>query len=519
MKKIFKFLKHPLTWIIFFGFALRFYGVKNFPVLHDEIMSILDGVNKTKESLAHFFYIASLENSLGIMPLYFWIERLFTDIIRQNNWGLRVFPLIFGVLTIILAYYVIKKRFNKSLAILSSFIVAFSDIFIWVTSKAQFFEVILVPLSFLIFFFLTSENKNKFYWASLFFTLMLFTYFGKGLFFVLCLFLWYALCKIFDLNRLKIKWAEIILVVKKELLQFSSFFLLPLAWLISAQFIVFSKGPIYNAVGLGEINSIWKMLYLTTFGYGIHAKQFLVGSPRDAFLVFDNIHIWPVTGLLFIPFLFGLMILIYRAFSHWKEGNILFKKDSYLLIFALVPFFFLIFRGIISARFHLLYFLPFVIISSMGLYQISYFFEKNKNRILYPILILALGIYGSYISSWKNWYYFVFNWDFFYKLCGIIVFLIILYFLIGFLAKINKKVFVRSFIGVFLFLLIIINFFFGPMVWGINAPWAPASDNKLNYLEGDEETIIDFALEQNNPKICNKLPENYKEMCLNRFKD
>ena len=115
MKKNFKFLKHPLTWVIFFGLALRLYGVKNFPVLHDEIMSILDGVNKTKESVIHFFYIASLENTLGVMPLYFWIERLFTDIIGQNNWGLRLFPLSMGILTIYLAYYVIKKRFNKIL--------------------------------------------------------------------------------------------------------------------------------------------------------------------------------------------------------------------------------------------------------------------------------------------------------------------------------------------------------------------------------------------------------------------
>ncbi|MBA4320028.1 MAG: hypothetical protein C0412_16630, partial [Flavobacterium sp.] len=168
MTKIFKFLKHPLIWIMFLGFSFRFYGLKNFPVLHDEIISILEGVNKTKESLLHFFYIASLENTLGIMPLYFWVERLFSEILGQNNWGLRIFPLLMGLLTIYLAYYIVEKRFNRNTAILSSFIVAIFDIFVWVTSKAQFFEVILIPLSFLIFFFLTSENKNKFYWASLF---------------------------------------------------------------------------------------------------------------------------------------------------------------------------------------------------------------------------------------------------------------------------------------------------------------------------------------------------------------
>lgn len=521
MKKNFKIITHPLIWIVLLGFSFRFYGIKNFPVLHDEIMSILDGVNKTKSSWIHFFYIASLENTLGIMPFYFWIERAFTDLIGLNNWGLRLFPLFSGILTIVLAYYIIKKRFNKNLAILSSFIVAFSDIFIWVTSKAQFFEVILVPLSFLIFFFLTSKNKKRFYWASLFFSLMFFTYFGKGLFLLFCFFFWYALCKIFDLVRVKLKRTEIFSIIKKELLQFSSFFWLLLAWFISCHFFVFSKGPIQNAVGLGEIDSIWKMLFLTTFGYGVLTKQFLAGSPRGAFLVFNNLHIWPVTSLLFIPFIFGLGILIYRTISNWKEGNaFLFKRNSLLCVFALTPLLYIISKGIISARFHLLYFLPFTIITSIGLSETFFLFEKKK--ILFLGFILSSGIYGAYVSSWKNWYYSVFNWDLFYKLCGILLGLIFFYLAVGFLTKIKKEIFVGIFIGVFLFLLIIINFFFGPLIWGKKAAWGPAYDNKLApatdyYIEGDEGSIINFALEKNNLGICYKLPEEWKKTCLERF--
>jgi len=521
MEKISKILKHPLTWIIFLGFSFRFYGVKNFPVLHDELMSILDGVNKTKESLLHFFFIAPMENSLGIMPLYFWVERFFTDIFGQNNWGLRLFPLISGVLTIALAYWVIKKQFNKNLAILSSFIVAFSDIFLWTTSKAQFFEVILVPLSFLVFYFLTSENKKKFYFASLLLALMLFTYFGKGLVWIACSLVWYTLVKIFDFVRLKTKWPEVILTTKKELLQFSSFFWIPLIWIIAAQILVFSKGPIQNAVGLGEIDSVWKILFITTFGYGFLTKQFLAGSPKGAFLVFDNLHAWPVTGLLFIPFLFGLGILIYRTILDWKKINTpLFKRDSFLLIFALIPLLYIISKGIISVRFHLLYFLPFVIITSIGLSKAFSLFEKRK--ILFFGFILSLGIYGAYISSWENWYYSVFNWDFFYKLSATIITLIILYFMIGVFTKIDKKIFLTSSLGIFLFFLIIINLFHGPLIWGKKAAWEPAYDNKLApapeyYIEGNEESVINFAFEKNNPDICYKLPEKWKNTCLERF--
>jgi len=522
MEKIFKFLKHPLTWIIFLGFLLRFLGVKNFPVLHDEIISILEGVNKTKISWLHFFYIASLENCLGIMPLYFWIERLFTDILGPNNWGLRIFPLLMGLFTIYLAYYIIKKRFNKDIAILSAFLVAISDIFVWVTSKAQFFEVILVPLSFVVFYFALSENRKKFYYISLAFSLMLFTYFGKGVFLFFSFLLWYFISKLFDLICLKIPLKELILTTKKELLQLLAFFLIPLLWIISAHFLVFSKGPINSAVGLGEVNNIWKMLYLTTFGYGVQTKQFLKGTPRDAFLVFDNIHVWPITSLLFIPFLFGSIFLILELISNWKKKeDFLFKRNSYILTLGLVPFSFILFRGIISERFHLFYFLPFVVICAIGLQQI--FLSFSKNKILPFIFIFILATYGAYVSSWQNWYYKVFDWDLFLKIFLIINFAIIFYFIIGFITKISKENLFKILLGTFLLILLVINFFFGPLVWGKIAGWNPAADNKLSpapgyYVEGNEESVINFALKKRNSNICYKLPQEWEEKCLSNFK-
>jgi MFS family permease len=259
------------------------------------------------------------------------------------------------------------------------------------------------------------------------------------------------------------------------------------------------------------------MLYFTTFGYGTQTKQFLAGSRRGAFLVFDNIHIWPVTSLLFIPFIFGLGILIYKVIIHWRSGNDLFKRDIFLLI-SLVPLFYIIFRGIISARFHLLYFVPFVIISSLGIFKVFSFLKEGKNRILSFVFLLSLGVYGSYVSSWENWYYGIFNWGHFYKTLSIIFILIAILFFIEIFRKINRKIFAVGLVGIFLLLLTGISFLFGPLVWGINAAWAPAFDNKLNYLEGDEETVINFAVAKNKPAICNKLPIEYQERCLDCFK-
>jgi len=495
---------------------MRLYGVIKFPVLHDELMSILDGVQKTKESLISFFFKASLENTMGMTPLYFWIERFFTDVFGKNNWGLRFFPLVSGIVTIYLAYWVIKKEFGKNVALFCAFLVAFSDTFLWATSKAQFFEVILVPLSFLVFYFLTTENRNKYYWISLCFSLMLLTYFGKGFFLFFVFLFWYGISKFFDWIKLKQSFKMILLKLKKELLQLSSFLSLPLIWLVLAHFFVFKRGVIENVIGLGRMDSIWKMVYLTTFGYGIHTKQFLANSPRGAFLVFDNLHIWPVTTLLFVPFLVGLLILIQRMIKNWKKGNPSFKKDSFLFVSSL-SFLLLVLKGIISARFHLFYFVPFLILTSLGIKKLFSLFQEGKNKVLTFIFFLAWGIHISYASSWENWYYVVFDWSQFFKILSIIIPLILGFLFLGFFTKIDKKVFAKIIIGLLLFFLVGISFFFGPLLWGIDFAWEPAFDNKLNYLEGNEESVIDFAIKKNNPEICQKLPQDYKEKCSASF--
>jgi 4-amino-4-deoxy-L-arabinose transferase-like glycosyltransferase len=122
-----KILKHPLFWIVLIGFLVRLYGVLTFPILHDEIDSILEGIKKTRASLIDFFFKASLEHCLSITPLYFWVERIFIGIFGETNIGLRFFPLLSGILTPILAYFVVKKYFNEKIVILSAFFVTLRE--------------------------------------------------------------------------------------------------------------------------------------------------------------------------------------------------------------------------------------------------------------------------------------------------------------------------------------------------------------------------------------------------------
>jgi hypothetical protein len=511
-----KFLKHPLTWIVLIGFLIRIYGFLKFPVLHDEIMSILEGVRKTKVSLIDFLFKASTENCLGITPLYFWIERFFVEIFGENNVGLRFFPLLSGIFTPILAYFIIKKYFKEEIALLSSFFTAFSSSFIWSTSKSQYFEVLILPFLFLIFYFVFSKNKNKFIFISFFFFLIFFTYFGKGLALFLIFLAWYAITKIFGILWKKGDFSEI----KKEICQLFSIFLILFIWFVLAQFLVFSKGPIESAVGLGRINSIWEMVFLTTFGYGIASKQFLSGSPRGSFLIYDDIHIWPTETLLFIPFLAGLIIVFKKAFLNLKQKNIEeFKIYSFLLISTALPLCYILSLGLISARFHFLYFVPLVIISALGLEKIFNLPKGNKKIAILVFFIFCLHI--SYASSWESWYYKIFNWDKFYSFSVLSLIFTIFYALALIIYK-NLETIKNLVIMLFLTSIIAFNLSNGPLIWGKKAAWEPAFDNKLKpcpdcYAEKSEEELINFAIIKKDSKICLKLPENYKNICLEKF--
>lgn len=516
MRTFLKILKHPLFLAIFLGFFIRFYGFLNFPVLHDEVMSILAGVEKTKNSIIDFFFGASLKNCLGLTPLYFWIERFFTDIFGKNNIGLRIFPLISGIFTSILAYFVIKKIFPEKIAFLSSIFVVFSSNFIWSTSKSQYFEVIILPAWFLVFYFIFSNVKNKFLFASFFFFLMFFTYFGKALAIFLVFLFWFFVTKIFEIYCKKFSSKE----TKKEILQLFSFLMILLIWFILAEYFVFSKGPIINEVGLEKVKNILEMIILTTFGYGTATKQFLAGSQRGAFLIFDDLKIWPTETFLFFSFLVGLILVLKKTVKNIKEKSLEeFKINSFLFFCTVLPLIYIFSLGLISARFHFLYFIPFVLISALGFEKILNFWFENKK--LFVTIILLWITHLSYTNSWENWYYKIFNFNIFYlSLFLSLIGVGLIFCVFSFIKKPEK---IKNFVFFLLIIILfILNLFYGPFVWGRNAEWEPAFDNKLKpcptcYAEKSEKELIDYAIIKKNPTICKKLPESFQKVCLENF--
>lgn len=516
--KILLILRHPLFWIMLLAFGVRLYGVIQFPLVHDEITSILDGVNKTKVSPVHFFFKASLKHTLGITPLYFWVERLFTDVFGQNKYGLRLFPLLSGVATTWLVYAMVKKRFDRNIAILSAFVTAFSDIFIWTTSKSQFFEALVLPLSLPIFYLATSENKNRFYYISLLSALVFLANFGRGVFLLLCFLAWYAFVKLFEFVRLDVTLARLFNSTVKEALQLSAFLWLVPLWIAGAQQFAFYN-PIQSAVGGGDLYNIWDALYRFSFGYGVATKQAWAGSIRGAFLVFNDTNVWPATTLLFVPFVWGQAILIGSVWQHWKDKDAtLFKRDSFIVVLALISLFLLFSKGIVGARFHLFYFLSFTVSCSIALWSVANSFRDDKRKWILAIFVFVAGTYAAYSSSWENWPYSVWDDRLFYRSFVLSLVVTLVFGAAAFLKDHVRARLANGFLALFLSIVFVFLLFRGPLVWGTQLYSDPDQVNRLFDLEGNEETVIDFAVQRNRPEICHSLPQDYQEQCLSLIK-
>jgi hypothetical protein len=195
--------------------------------------------------------------------------------------------------------------------------------------------------------------------------------------------------------------------------------------------------------------------------------------------------------------------------------------NSFLLISAILPLCYIFFLGIISARFHFLYFVPFIILSAIGFEKIFDLPKENKKIAI--LIFFIFCTYLSYVSSWESWYYKVFNWEKFYLFFGFGAIFTLFYALVINTQK-NLETVKNFLISFFLFSIVFLNLINGPFVWGKRAEWEPAFDNKLKpcptcYAEKNEEELVNFAIIKKKPEICHKLPGDYKKNCLEKINE
>ncbi|MFH0863679.1 MAG: glycosyltransferase family 39 protein [Candidatus Gottesmanbacteria bacterium] len=90
-------------------------------------------------------------------PLFYWSIGPLLWLFKFNPLIGAYFGAVFGIITIILNYLVIKKIFNQTIAIFSSFIIAISPLWIQFSREARFFSLVL-PLTYILLISIYIKN-------------------------------------------------------------------------------------------------------------------------------------------------------------------------------------------------------------------------------------------------------------------------------------------------------------------------------------------------------------------------
>lgn len=111
---------------------------------------------------------------LSFGPLFYWIFAPVLVLAKYNPVSGAYFMAFASTLLIILNYFFIEKLFDKKAAIISSFLIAISPAFVFLSRESRFFSLVpLVFYPFLYFFVKSLEGKRYLFWAGFFFGVIL----------------------------------------------------------------------------------------------------------------------------------------------------------------------------------------------------------------------------------------------------------------------------------------------------------------------------------------------------------
>jgi len=312
-------------------------------------------------------------------PLAFIFQHSFFKVFGVNLFAARLPYVIFGILSVIVLYFLIKELYGKLPAMVASLLLAISSYHVWI-SQSGYIEGILIffiLLSILYWHKALKENKYFIHWS---------IFFGLA---TLTKYLAFALIPVFFFTWLLDKKRIEIL---KSLKVYIS---------IAIYVLIVSPVILYNFMMYktrGHLDVQFSLLFRQDLSdWPILANQ-LAGSNylENIKHIFTTLNL-AIPLLFYILFIFGLIYILYE---------LLFKKERKHLIILLTLFFFSIFFTITSPSLRWLsIYVPFIYAT------IAYFLLKlknvapfNKKYIYFPVFII-ISLYLLFYSINTNLLY------------------------------------------------------------------------------------------------------------------
>lgn len=350
-----------LILIIAFGLFFRLYQINDKSLWLDEGVTYY---NSSGDSLEEVWdKTAELDQS---PPAYYFVMHGFLEIFGENEFGFRVVPVIFGILSILMLYLLGSVMFNREVGLFSAFLLAINPFHIGYSVESRMYVMLsLVALIGMYFLYkaMTSEGRSYLNWLffSLFSVIGIYTH--SFFFFVLA---GYALV-----------FLLLLIPAKKRLGKF-------LAGLLSAVIVVVSFIPwLPNLLHQLDVERYWLVenSFWDLKGYLWHF------SNEDKRVLYS---------------LFGLGILgvIWHLFAEKAKR---YKKEIYstvaILLFAGIGFglplaFSLMWEPVMKLR-YMIYILPFFLMTAgMGIYVFRRYFWAFS----VPILVFFVAV----LMPWKT---------------------------------------------------------------------------------------------------------------------
>lgn len=314
-----------LIAILVFGAFLRLNH------LNDESLWLDEGItyyNSTGESYAAVWdKTAELDQS---PPAYYFIMHTYLEIFGENEFGFRLIPLIFGVLSVLFLYLLFAEMFDREVGLMSAFLLAANPFHIGFSTESRMY-VLLGLFALMGFYFLhkalKSEGAGWIYWL-LFILSCIFGLYTHNFFaFILLAFAFIFMVLIWDSGH---KFAKFFLGIGSAVLVVVAY----LPWLpnflrqmeverywmapnsvsnLKEYFLDFSNGNSYILIGfllLTVIGVIWTMFRKSIFTSPSLVLFLIIGigAPLIYSLLFEPI--MKIRYMVFlVPFWLGLTAL------------------------------------------------------------------------------------------------------------------------------------------------------------------------------------------------------------------
>ncbi len=358
------------------------------PVGYDEIFVMGIGLDDLRTSLDAYLFETPLTHSSAVTPLWWWVQSIPLMLMGDVSLlMLRLGPFLLGAATPVIAWYAARRRFGRSAALWFVAFIALSDVLIFSNSRGEFAESLLVPL--IVLCVCLGDGPGTGWRRGVLWMLLLLTALVKGLGVIgLMAAADVVVCILAPRDRRRL--------VRGWLIGLAIALPPAVVYLIAAQVHFAGEPIVHEALTAPDVVTLVRRLLLD---YS-EVKAHVVGSVRDAAQVHLDYLVWPASAAV-APLLLaavGAAIARLRR-ARWSPASRRDVARLRLAVWTVLGAAMVIGRGVLGARFHLIYLPAAWMLAALWLSDRRARHWRSTNIFL---VALWAGVVGM-TMAWRSW--------------------------------------------------------------------------------------------------------------------